>query len=340
MPIATAFVAILADTGVSHGLIGPREVPRLWDRHVLNCAVIEDAFPSGARVIDVGSGAGLPGLALAITRSDLDVHLVEPMLRRTKWLSETVAALHLDNVTVHRGRAEEFAGVLSAPWATARAVARLDKLARWCVPLLADRGTLVAMKFEMSLLESKLDTQPAQARERARNVGRMVDDAIATVGRVTRELRPGILKDFGLAAAIESQGEDFAQRTGITCNILCTDHDLDPDYDTALAFFRIFQEALTNVSKHARGTQVDVRLMQEGDEAVLEITDDGCGIGAADLLKPRSFGLRGIRERMSSLGGTLELSPVAPHGTRLVLRAPLRPGHPEDPQNTTRSTPA
>lgn len=201
-------------------------------------------------------------------------------------------------------------------------------------------GTLVAMKFEMSLLESKLDTQPAQARERARNVGRMVDDAIATVGRVTRELRPGILKDFGLAAAIESQGEDFAQRTGITCNILCTDHDLDPDYDTALAFFRIFQEALTNVSKHARGTQVDVRLMQEGDEAVLEITDDGCGIGAADLLKPRSFGLRGIRERMSSLGGTLELSPVAPHGTRLVLRAPLRPGHPEDPQNTTRSTPA
>lgn len=136
LPIATAFVAILADTGVSHGLIGPREVPRLWDRHVLNCAVIEDAFPSGAMVIDVGSGAGLPGLALAITRSDLDVHLVEPMLRRTKWLSETVAALHLDNVTVHRGRAEEFAGVLSAPWVTARAVARLDKLARWCVPLL------------------------------------------------------------------------------------------------------------------------------------------------------------------------------------------------------------
>lgn len=127
LPIATAFVAILADTGVSHGLIGPREVPRLWDRHVLNCAVIEDAFPSGAMVIDVGSGAGLPGLALAITRSDLDVHLVEPMLRRTNWLSETVAALHLDNVTVHRGRAEEFAGVLSAPWVTARAVARLDK---------------------------------------------------------------------------------------------------------------------------------------------------------------------------------------------------------------------
>ena len=198
-------------------------------------------------------------------------------------------------------------------------------------------GTLVAMKFEMSLLESKLDTQLAQARERARNVGRMVDDAIATVGRVTRELRPGILKDFGLAAAIESQGEGFAQRTGITCNILCTDHDLDPDYDTALALFRIFQEALTNVSKHARGSEVNVRLMQEGDEVVLEIADNGCGLAAADLQKPRSFGLRGIRERMSSLGGRLDLSPVAPHGTRLVLRAPLLPGQTEEPQNNNRS---
>lgn len=200
-------------------------------------------------------------------------------------------------------------------------------------------GTLVAMKFEMSLLESKLDTQLAQARERARNVGRMVDDAIATVGRVTRELRPGILKDFGLAAAIESQGEDFAQRTGITCNILCTDHDLDPDYDTALALFRIFQEALTNVSKHARASEVNVRLMQEGDEVVLEIADDGCGLAAADLQKPRSFGLRGIRERMSSLSGRLELSPVEPHGTRLMLHAPLLPAQADEPQNNNRSTP-
>ena len=86
-PLAERFAAILADTGVSHGLIGPREVPRLWERHVLNCAVAHDAFPEGAAVIDVGSGAGLPGLALAIVRPDLHVHLVEPMLRRTTWLS-------------------------------------------------------------------------------------------------------------------------------------------------------------------------------------------------------------------------------------------------------------
>lgn len=144
--LAERFVAILADTGVTHGLIGPREVPRLWERHVLNCAVIEDAFPEGASVVDVGSGAGLPGVALAIARPDLSVHLVEPMLRRTTWLEGVVDELALGSVTVHRGRAEELAGSLSAPWVTARAVARLDKLARWCVPLLEDGGTLVAMK--------------------------------------------------------------------------------------------------------------------------------------------------------------------------------------------------
>ncbi len=143
---AARFVAELADTGVSHGLIGPREVPRLWERHVLNCAVIEDAFPAGARLVDVGSGAGLPGIALAVVRPDLEVHLVEPMQRRTAWLESTVDVLGLENVTIHRGRAEELHGALSAPWVTARAVARIDRLARWCLPLLGEGGTLVALK--------------------------------------------------------------------------------------------------------------------------------------------------------------------------------------------------
>ena len=146
LPLAERFAAVLADTGVSHGLIGPREVPILWERHILNCAVAQDSFPDHAEVVDVGSGAGLPGLALAIVRPDLRLHLVEPMLRRTTWLADTIEALGLDNCTVHRGRAEEFHGVLSLPWATARAVARIDKLARWTFPLLSEGGTLVALK--------------------------------------------------------------------------------------------------------------------------------------------------------------------------------------------------
>jgi 16S rRNA (guanine527-N7)-methyltransferase len=153
MPLAVRFSEILADTGVSHGLIGPREVPRLWERHVLNCAVIADTFAPGARLVDVGSGAGLPGVVLAIVRPDLDVHLVEPMLRRTQWLEGVTADLGLESVTVHRGRAEEFAGSLSAPYVTARAVARLDKLARWCVPLLEPAGLLVAMKGRSAATE-------------------------------------------------------------------------------------------------------------------------------------------------------------------------------------------
>ena len=144
--MAERFTAILADSGVSHGLIGPREVPRLWERHVLNCAVIHPAIPADQMVIDVGSGAGLPGLALAIARPDLDLHLVEPMLRRTNWLSMAVDELGLTNVTVHRGRAEEFWGVLRAPVVTARAVARLSELAKWCLPLLLPGGSLLAIK--------------------------------------------------------------------------------------------------------------------------------------------------------------------------------------------------
>lgn len=146
LELAVAFAAELADTGVTHGLIGPREVPRIWERHVLNCAVVADAFPEGAKVVDVGSGAGLPGIALAITRPDLEMHLVEPMARRTDWLEETIARLGLTSVHVHRGRAEDLAGEVSAPWVTARAVARVDRLLRWSRPLLGGGGTLVALK--------------------------------------------------------------------------------------------------------------------------------------------------------------------------------------------------
>jgi 16S rRNA (guanine527-N7)-methyltransferase len=157
LALAERFAAILTDTGVSHGLIGPREVPRLWERHVLNCAVIHPAIAAGQMVIDVGSGAGLPGLALAIARPDLDVHLVEPMLRRTNWLSRAVDELELTNVTVHRGRAEQFWGVLRAPVVTARAVARLSELAGWCLPLLLPGGSMLALKGSHAAEELQAD---------------------------------------------------------------------------------------------------------------------------------------------------------------------------------------
>lgn len=149
LELAEQFVAVLADTGITHGLIGPREAPRLWDRHVLNCAVVQEAIPvaqAAQRVIDVGSGAGLPGLALAIARPDLELHLVEPLARRTAWLAATVAQLGLVNVTVHTARAEAMWDQIAAPWVTARAVSRIVQLAEWTLPLLTAGGSLLALK--------------------------------------------------------------------------------------------------------------------------------------------------------------------------------------------------
>jgi 16S rRNA (guanine527-N7)-methyltransferase len=147
LPLAVRYAELLATEGVLRGLIGPREAPRLWDRHLLNCAVLDELVPQGAAVADVGSGAGLPGLVLAIARPDLRVTLVEPLLRRTRFLEEAVVVLGLEGqVEVLRGRAEELGGDRMFAVVTARAVAPLDRLARWCLPLVAPGGELVAMK--------------------------------------------------------------------------------------------------------------------------------------------------------------------------------------------------
>jgi len=144
--LATRYTELLATEGVVRGLIGPREAPRLWDRHVLNSAVVEEAVPAGAAVCDIGTGAGLPGIVLAIARPDLSVTLVEPLLRRTTFLDEVVADLELEHVTVVRGRAEDLHGQAVFDVVTSRAVAPLERLLGWSMPLVAPTGALVAMK--------------------------------------------------------------------------------------------------------------------------------------------------------------------------------------------------
>jgi 16S rRNA (guanine527-N7)-methyltransferase len=147
---AERYAAILAGAGVERGLIGPREVERLWDRHLLNSAAVAELVEPNARVADIGSGAGLPGIPLALARPDLGVTLIEPLLRRSEFLREVVEELEID-VTVVRGRAEEVAvqervGEMDA--VVSRAVASLDKLTKWSMPLLRGQGHMLALKGE------------------------------------------------------------------------------------------------------------------------------------------------------------------------------------------------
>lgn len=152
---AQRYAALLAGAGVERGLLGPREVGRIWERHILNSAAVAELLGADDRVIDIGSGAGLPGIPLAIARPDLEVVLLEPLLRRSEFLTEVVDELGLA-VEVVRGRAEEPAvrdrfGERDA--AVSRAVAALDKLTKWSMPLLCPGGRMLAIKGERAAEE-------------------------------------------------------------------------------------------------------------------------------------------------------------------------------------------
>jgi 16S rRNA (guanine527-N7)-methyltransferase len=164
-PLAEQYAALLAGPGVSRGVIGPREADRLWERHLLNSAVVGELIPQGCRVLDVGSGAGLPGIPLALARPDLAIVLLESMARRVAWLHEVVAVLGLA-VSVHRGRAEdpqvrdELGG---NDVVTARAVARLGRLASWSLPLVVPGGRLLAVKGTTAEEEATRDAIAVRA---------------------------------------------------------------------------------------------------------------------------------------------------------------------------------
>jgi 16S rRNA (guanine527-N7)-methyltransferase len=144
--LAQRYADFLATAGVERGLIGPREADRLWERHLFNCAVVAEGLPARGSLYDIGSGAGLPGVVLAIVRPELDVYVVESLQRRSEFLRETVQMLGLTNTAVIRNRAEHLAGSVRADVVTARAVAPLDQLAKWSLPLLRPGGLLLAMK--------------------------------------------------------------------------------------------------------------------------------------------------------------------------------------------------
>lgn len=195
-PEAVRYAELLAEAGVNRGLIGPREVPRLWERHLLNCAVLSEIVPDGVMVCDVGSGAGLPGIPLALVRRDLKITLLEPLLRRTNFLQEVVELLGLDHVTVVRGRAEEVLGKLPPVHVvTARAVAPLDRLAGWGVPLLRPYGQMLALKGDTAEEELKgarsALSKLGVVESSVLRVGEGIVDPLATVVRAEVGESPG-----------------------------------------------------------------------------------------------------------------------------------------------------
>ncbi|CAM5394835.1 MULTISPECIES: 16S rRNA (guanine(527)-N(7))-methyltransferase RsmG [Streptomyces] len=195
-PDAVRYAELLADAGVRRGLIGPREVPRLWERHLLNCAVLSEVVAEGVSVCDVGSGAGLPGIPLALVRPDLNITLLEPLLRRTTFLTEVVELLGLEHVTVVRGRAEEVLGTLPPVHVvTARAVAPLERLAGWGVPLLRPYGEMLALKGDTAEEEVKVASAALSklgaVTTSVVQVGEGVVDPLSTVVRVEVGESPG-----------------------------------------------------------------------------------------------------------------------------------------------------
>lgn len=188
-PKAERYARLLAGAGVERGLIGPNEVPRLWDRHLLNSAAVASLVPGPCSLVDLGSGAGLPGIVLALLLPDTDVTLLEPALRRTIFLEECVAELDLGNARVWRARAEQAAGAVAADVVTARAVAPLDRLAALALGLLRPGGIVLAIKGTRAESEVRAAREPLQ-RLGVTDVevlvaGRGKVEAAATVVRLT-----------------------------------------------------------------------------------------------------------------------------------------------------------
>ena len=183
-------------------------------------------------------------------------------------------------------------------------------------------GNLTAIKMALALLARRLPAEDAALAQKAAYLDSLVDRTIESVHRISGDLRPGVL-DFGILTAIDWQAREFEKQLGIPCVVFSEVSELDLHPDQAVALFRIFQEALTNIGKHAQASRVRVRLAKIERDVHLEIADNGRGIAATDRLKPNSFGIRGMTERVSALGGSLSIGAARGGGSVVAIRIPL-----------------
>jgi signal transduction histidine kinase len=184
---------------------------------------------------------------------------------------------------------------------------------------------LTGLKLDLAQLSKKLPLKDAALMSHVKSLGEVIDDTIGVIRRISTELRPGILDELGLKAAIEWQVEDFASRVAeIDCQLLATLDDTDLDHSLSTALFRILQEALTNIVRHAYAKHVRIHVKEEAGFVVMMVEDDGRGITEHEVHDPKSLGLLGIRERARILGGEVQISSGKGKGTSLIVRIPIR----------------
>lgn len=181
-------------------------------------------------------------------------------------------------------------------------------------------GTLTALKVDIDWLRRRAG-ESIELQAKTADMEELVDSLISASTRLALALRPGLL-DYGIAAALEAKAAEFANRLGIPCHFRANDDELSLSTEQSTALFRVFQETLSNVTRHAAASRVDVELFATGGQVTLEVRDDGCGIAPQDLAKARSFGIRGIQERVSRLGGWVEVSGDLGKGSTVMIGIP------------------
>jgi signal transduction histidine kinase len=188
---------------------------------------------------------------------------------------------------------------------------------------------LTTMKLELSLLREEVLQDATAAIQRIQSLKDGVDETIHAVKRIITKLRPGLLDDLGLTAAIEWQAKDFQQHTGIVCEVLAEPEEMNINSEISTAMFRIFQETLTNITRHSGAARVTVKLVQADDALKLQVHDNGRGITQEEINDPKSFGLIGIRERAQYWRGAVEISGKPETGTTIIVRFPMPPEEPQ-----------
>lgn len=282
----------------------------------------------------------------AIMRSSHDVltkvkeGLEQRVVERTAELSKSLAVLKEENIQrrrmerdLRRSREqlrELSRRVLSAQEDERRRIAREvhDELGQ----------ALTALKIDLTWIKQRQQADLAAIHARTGSMIDLVDRTIREVRRIARELRPGVLDDLGLVAAIEWQTQEFQSRTGIKCHPEISPDIEIPDPACSTAIFRIFQEALTNVARHSHATEVSIKLASHAGQLQLQVADNGCGIQERSRKNTKSFGLVGMRERVLPWGGGVAISSPQGGGTSVVVRIPLRPKGARETRETLRST--